>query len=520
MFKGLSKEFKEELERFNRETEFFCFSCSDLELGSYSGDKDKKCYLYSGELKSELNKVIQELKKPEENIPTPRSIFFSHFPPYVLLNDLSPVYDFNWWVIFPKDSIYQMAKRGKEQGRNSFLVYEGEGKVNTTATLPFFFCNVWFKEDDLIHKFEDKLKRTRNLVWDEIRQVISKVGLDVSDLEINYLELLPDNCRCEVEVNLDGTLKNPSLWESHVNNCLGRTEEEFAEFKNQMLSAIQQGKSSFDNYLNSIINELETVCKEKGVEEDSFWGAESWKKWLRDSSSRWFLQSRKKGLLDCIENLAKLNAEKLHRQEEADKIAEESAQREARRQARDKYEKEKEKFQEQARAERENLRKEQEKERQEETRERTQRKQKESQQQEEKEKQQKQQEENVRKQQEEKQKRRPQEDPRSELTLNEVQKEVQKDLEQSLNNNHLQTNDLPEEFQRWTEKLKKFKSKEEIFLYQDFILDAIARIVEERKINNQEQPKSDYRWSGLMILGGIFSVSLFLLLLLKKIKFK
>ncbi|CAG8604625.1 11902_t:CDS:10 [Ambispora leptoticha] len=220
---------------------------SDLEIGDYSGDQDRIFYLYSDELKSKLNKIIQKLKKPEEDILPPQ-----------------------------KEAIYQMAKRGKEQEKNGFLVYEGAGEIHFTSTLPsFFFGDISLKEESLISRFKDKIRQSRALVCKEINQAIIETKLNFLDLEINYLELLPVNCRCEVEVNLDGTLKNPGLWQNHVENCLGRTEEELTEFKKQMLAQIQQGKNSFDSCVSSIISEIKDLCKEKGVKENSIWTTKS-----------------------------------------------------------------------------------------------------------------------------------------------------------------------------------------------------------------------------------------------------
>src|SRR5688572_6321924 len=102
MFKGISKEFKEKLEKFNEETDFFVFNCSDLELGSYENEGEgvyyktyRKYYLYSNELKQKLNRVIQERKQPGEKIPALRSVFFNRVPPYEsALRTLSN--SFNW----------------------------------------------------------------------------------------------------------------------------------------------------------------------------------------------------------------------------------------------------------------------------------------------------------------------------------------------------------------------------------------------------------------------------------------
>ena len=81
MFKGKYPEFKKQLEKFNEESNFFIFNCSDLELGDH-GKWNKKFYIHSEELRQKLAKIIHDRQQPGENIPTPRSIFFPRFLPY------------------------------------------------------------------------------------------------------------------------------------------------------------------------------------------------------------------------------------------------------------------------------------------------------------------------------------------------------------------------------------------------------------------------------------------------------
>src|SRR5438552_17385875 len=104
-----------------------------------------------------------------------------------------------------------MAIRGVQQEKAGFLVYDREGKMELTTTLPNFFLGAMNREDPLIRKLGDKISQLCSSVISEINQAIVETKINDSDLEINYLELLPDNCQCEVDVNPDASLKNTSL---------------------------------------------------------------------------------------------------------------------------------------------------------------------------------------------------------------------------------------------------------------------------------------------------------------------
>lgn len=241
MFKGIIKEFQERLESFNEESDFFVFNFTDLEQGDYEKYEEgkNKYYIYSQELWQKLAKIIQDRKQTgDDNISTPKSIFFNSDTIYFgksgnLYWDFA--YKYNFWFVFSKDTIYQMAKKGVDRKMNGFLVYDGEGIENCSLTLPFGY-EIWkiaLKEEKEESYFAKSIVEFRNSNVSQINQVIEETNIDISELEINYLEILPDHCRCEVEVNPDGTIKDHSLYRNHILSCLGRSEQEITDFKEE-----------------------------------------------------------------------------------------------------------------------------------------------------------------------------------------------------------------------------------------------------------------------------------------------
>lgn len=253
-----------------------------------------------------------------------------------------------------------------------------------------------------------------------------------------------------------------------------------------MLEQIQLGKEKFENYRNSIIKEIKTLCAEKGVDEKSTLYS-NWENRLLNMCFRKDLEEEKLSLIKCIESCAKATDEAAR--EEIRKQAQAETDRLARKQEKKKKQEDQAKVQ---REKTENLQRE---------------------------KAQKTREEELEKHLKEEKNKHNFPEEFEHLFLTEIQEKVKILLNQSLTTNSLQVTDLPPEFHQWEEQLKKMKTKEEVFLYQSFIMQAIERKVESRKTTTTDRNDKQSPLNLLVIVGGTIVLVLFLFsLVLRKWK--
>ena len=99
----------------------------------------------------------------------------------------------------------------------------------------------------------------------EIKNELSKKGLDEKSSRVEFINLLPDWCECEINIRSE----NEKLWEEHLKKCLWREKSEIDDFKNEMLRIIN---NNFSEYKKQVIKEtIEKLDKDKLKNKEPNW---------------------------------------------------------------------------------------------------------------------------------------------------------------------------------------------------------------------------------------------------------
>lgn len=224
MFKGFTKEFQSRLENYNRNSEQFLFNFSDLEPNY---DEENQFDITSTQLREEIGKIAGS---KERNESYPRAFSFAQVPKKIVLSKQS----FFLWFMISKKLLSKLVNasekrviklpneetsKGEElfrirpSARSLFFIIEKEpdGKRDADKVE-----EILGSENECAEQVKEKVNNARASSLQKIEQVISQSKADIEELEINYVDILPTYCGCEVGVYNN----NHYLYKNHLNNCL------------------------------------------------------------------------------------------------------------------------------------------------------------------------------------------------------------------------------------------------------------------------------------------------------------
>jgi hypothetical protein len=312
MFKGYNEIFKTKLEEYNKNSEFVLFCVYDLEPSPDRKKEENQFDILSSELREKLGNVITS----NGGVMKPRGIRWPEgFPERLKSSSAFGFKNFYTWIKVKKTSLAEFANKSK--GRIiDFPNTSDKTQINVLSATQIIgksFLGIELEighEDRYIMNWVSneysKVSNARTKALNEIRTSLGKNNLaDVQTAEIDWMDVLPDWCSCEVKET--GNIENNALYSRHINSCLWRNKNEINTFKDKVIGAIKQGAKRFEDYKTEVIKHIVKHIEEKNVSESELETKFSnWEDWKTR-----FLNCKDKILVDKWWEKAKKNIDDL-----------------------------------------------------------------------------------------------------------------------------------------------------------------------------------------------------------------